>query len=101
MRGREAQHVRWRLLALAYIALLIYASLFPFSGWTAPAKPFGFLAPAWPHHWQRVDILINVLAYVPLGLLLARWWGKPSPIVLATLAGAALSFGVESLQQFL
>ena len=104
MRDRDAQQVRWRLLALAYVALLIYASLFPFSGWTAPAKPFGFLAPAWPHHWRRVDILINVLAYVPLGLLLARWWSRrtqPSLIVLATLTGAALSFGVESLQQLL
>ena len=76
MRDRDAQLARWRFLALAYVALLIYASLFPFSGWTAPSNPFGFLAPAWPHHWRRVDILINVLAYVPLGLLLARWWSR-------------------------
>jgi VanZ family protein len=104
MSDRDAQHVHWRFLALAYLALLIYASLFPFSGWTTPAKPFEFLAPAWPHHWRRVDMLINVLAYVPLGLLLARWW-RPSarfaPMICATLAGAALSFGIESLQQFL
>ena len=105
MRQHNARQVRWRLLALAYLVLLIYASLYPFSGWTVPVQPFAFLAPEWTRHWQRVDMLINVLAYVPFGLLLVLGWKgrapRPLALVLATLSGAMLSFAVESLQQFL
>ena len=66
----DARQRRWRLLALASPAWQIHGGLYPFGGWRAPAVPFAFLAPAWPEHWRRADILINVLAYLPVGLLL-------------------------------
>ena len=96
---------RWGLLAFAYAALVVYGSLYPFSGWTTTSRLFAFLRPQWPQHWGRVDMLINVLAYVPLGFLLARAWGRRIPVaaaaLLATLGGAALSFAMESAQQYL
>jgi len=86
--------------------LIVYGSLFPFTGWSETGvKPFGFLTAQWPAHHSRPDILTNVLAYIPLGLLLVLWWrGRRSlvaPVVLATMAGAALSFLMEFSQQFL
>ena len=66
---------RWGLAALAYAALIAYGSLYPFSGWTARGvELFAFLVPHWSAHLSRADVVTNVLAYMPLGLLLARWW---------------------------
>ncbi len=96
--------LKW--FALAYAALIVYGSLFPFTGWSyAGVKPFGFLTAQWPAHHSRPDILTNVLAYIPLGLLFVLWWRRRrfvvGPVILATMIGAALSFLMEYLQQFL
>jgi VanZ family protein len=86
--------------------LIAYGSLFPFTGWSdAGVEPFGFLTAQWPAHHSRPDILTNVLAYIPLGLLLVLWWRSRravvGPVIVATIAGGALSFLMEGLQQFL
>ncbi len=97
----------WGWAALAYAALIVYGSLYPFSGWTIRGVGlFAFLIPEWPgHHWARVDMVTNVLAYMPLGLLLARWWRNRGAtfgaIAISTLIGASLSFSMEFTQQFL
>lgn len=95
-------------LALLYIALIVFASLFPFSGWRAQGvAPWVFLlAPLPPPYWTRFDFFTNMLGYAPLGFLLAlallrtgvraRW-----AFLLATLAGALLSLGMEFLQIYL
>jgi VanZ family protein len=87
--------------------LLVYASLYPFTGWRAPLEPVLWtlvLAP-WPAHVSSTDILTNALAYVPLGLCLAGGFRATRPsaqaVLLATLAGALLSFGIEFVQRFL
>jgi len=101
--GRRA---RWGVAALAYGVLIVYGSLYPFSGWTtAGVELFSFLKPQWTAHISRADLVTNVLAYIPLGLLLVRWRrSRGSAIgaaVFATLLGALLSFSMEFSQQFL
>ena len=98
---------RWGLAAFAYTALIVYGSLYPFSGWTAAdVTPFAFLTPRWPSHLSRADVVTNVLAYMPFGLLLERWCNDRgrtagSAIAFSALMGVLLSFAMESLQQFL
>ena len=96
-----------RYLALAYAALVVYASLHPFSGWRDPGlPPYYFLGAAWPRYWTAFDLAINVLAYLPLGFCLALALrrlpgGAWLAAVLACLLGALLSFGLECLQSWL
>jgi VanZ family protein len=92
-------------LALLYGLMIVYASLEPFSGWMAPLPdtPF-FLFESWPQYVTRFDILVNVLAYVPFGFLLALVGTYRRPAVrLATAigGGALLSFAMETTQMFL
>jgi len=59
-------------LALIYLVLVVYASLYPFGGWRFQGvMPWAFLFAPWPPHWTGFDVGTNLLAYVPLGLLLA------------------------------
>ncbi len=61
-----------RTASLVYIFLIIYASLYPFSGWRfSGASPFFFLFTSLPRYWTQFDVLINVIGYVPLGILLS------------------------------
>src|SRR5258708_29260432 len=97
---------RWGFAALAYAALIAYGSLYPFTGWTAEGvKLFAFLSPQWSGHLSRADVVTNVLAYMPLGLLLTCWWrvrgSTLGAIAVPTLIAAFLSFAMEFSQQFL
>lgn len=93
-------------LALLYTGLVVYASLFPFDGWRDQGiAPWSFMTAALPRYWTWFDVQINVAGYVPLGFLLAlsamrsermRW-----PLLLATLAGASISFLMETMQAYL
>jgi VanZ family protein len=95
-----------RYLAFAYVALVVYASLYPLSGWRpGVAGPFAFLTAPLPRYLTLFDLAVNVLGYVPLGFLIAASLRPPrtatAAIVLATLAGALLSFACEATQSFL
>lgn len=95
-----------RYLALAWLALLVYGSLHPFSGWRdSGVSPFAFLEGGWPRYWTLFDLTVNVLVYLPLGFLLTlALTGLPWPLIavaLATVAGTAVSFCMESLQTWL
>src|SRR3954470_24991492 len=59
-------------LACLYAALIVYASLSPFSGWKQPvAVPlFGMGHMPWPHWWTGFDVVSNLLGYMPFGALL-------------------------------
>ncbi len=93
-------------LGLLWALLIAYASLFPFTGWRDQGlAPWAFLQAPWPQYWTRFDIVANLLGYAPLGFLLAlalmrmrRAWPA---VTLASLAGALLSFCMESLQSYL
>lgn len=91
---------------LAYTALVIYASLYPFEDWRDLGTPlFDFLTAAWPRYWTVFDLVTNVLAYLPLGFLWAtllqtaerRWPG----VLGAVLFGTFLSLGLETIQNYL
>jgi VanZ family protein len=92
-------------LVLIFIALIVYGSLFPFSGWTnSGVSLFSFLG-SWPTVLEKADLIQNVLAYAPLGLFAVIWLMKSMrfwpALMLATLMGGVLSFIMESIQQFL
>jgi hypothetical protein len=60
-------------LALATACLIVYASLYPFTGWRDQGlSPFVFLTAAWPRYWTGFDVSTNFLGYAPLGFLLAQ-----------------------------
>ncbi len=56
---------------LGYVAVLCYASLAPFFGWH---RPEAFTLFTWPKYFSEFDFLVNVLAYIPLGVMLAATW---------------------------
>jgi VanZ family protein len=92
--------------AAAYLLVIVYASLSPFTGWATPgASPFAFLDEPWPRRTPRFDLVINVLAYAPLGLLLTlaliRFIRPSFAVVIALLCGTALSFSLETAQMYL
>jgi len=101
-------------LGQAYMALIVYASLYPFDDWRIQGiAPWAFLSSPWPRYWTGFDVLANIAGYAPLGFLLAltilrrvRRAGDLPPdkrlaLVGATLAGAALSLVMEALQTYL
>ncbi len=56
---------------MAYAALVVYASLYPLSGWHHPQGlwSLAFLSLPWPRWWDRFDVIANLLGYLPLGVL--------------------------------
>lgn len=92
-------------LAMIYGLAIVYASLQPFSPWIAPppGTPF-FLFADTVLRYTRFDVLVNALAYLPLGFFLALVprvrapWGR---LVVGVAGGSALSFAMETLQMFL
>jgi VanZ family protein len=95
-------------LAMAWVALIVYASLFPFSGWRWPpgATGWALLPLPWPRYFIPFDITSNLLAYAPLGLLiclarLRHGAGLLAAMATALLVGAALSYGMELVQHLL
>ncbi len=94
-------------LALLYAALIVYASLYPFSGWRLPGVALlSFLVAPWPHWWTGFDLVSNLLGYLPLGALLfgalVRTGTPTGPaLALAVGGGTVLSLGLEFTQNFL
>jgi len=103
---REQPSPLARYLFVAYLLLVVYASLHPFSGWhDRGLSAFAFLTASFNRPVPAFDLVINVLGYMPLGFL----------AVLATYprlrGGAGFAFGLacsvvmsgvlESLQLYL
>lgn len=93
-------------LALLYAALIVYASLYPFTGWRdVGVAPWAYLGAPLPRYWTGFDVGANLAGYLPLGLLLTlallhrRRVG--SAVLLAALAAAVLSLLLEALQTYL
>ena len=92
--------------AVAYTLLGIYASLYPFSGWHDTGAPLtAYLTGGWPRYTTAFDLTINVIAYAPLGFIwvpaLRPRLPAAAAVVLAILIGSALSFAMETVQNFL
>ena len=93
------------LLIFIYVVMLLYGSLFPFTGWTLPEAPLSGFLLLWPSKLGLADVVQNVLVYAPLGLFVTFWLlGKfrfiPA-LIFATVAGTSLSFIIENIQQFI
>jgi VanZ family protein len=95
-----------RYLYGAYALLVIYASLHPFSGWVDNGVPsFAFLAAPLPRYITAFDVIANIVAYVPLGLLgvLALYPRLRGSTAAAASLGIAvfISLCMEALQTYL
>ena len=95
-------------LAWAWAALIVYASLYPFSGWRwPPGLPAQeLLRLPWPRYFIPFDISSNLLAYGPLGLLLAvlrlrQGQSVVLAMVAALAAASGLSYAMEVTQHLL
>ena len=93
-------------LTVAYLLLVVYASLSPFVGWRVPNdEATRFLFAGWPAYIVASDVVLNILAYMPLGLLLTLLWMGRVPrrvaVVLSVAAGMLLSLSIEFAQAYL
>ncbi len=95
-------------LALIYALLVVHASLYPFWPWREPTglTPGWLSGLPWPRYWGPFDQWVNVLGYLPMGLLafaaVVRSGGRErAGLLLATVGLSALSYALESLQYFL
>ena len=94
------------LLATGYALFIAYVSLSPFTGWREQGLNFGdVLQMPLLSTFTMFDAVVNVLAYIPLGLLvglaLRARLGVISSVILAVFIGLVLSACMEYLQMYL
>ena len=95
-----------RYLALAWLGLIIYGSLHPFSGCRdTGVSPFAFLEGGWPRYWTVFDLLTNLAVYLPLGFFLTLAFNnlpwRFTALVVAVILSGGVSFGLETVQNWL
>jgi VanZ family protein len=95
-----------RAALLAYLLLIVYASWFPFSGWRSSGlSPFAFLNLQPQRYWTGFDVMVNIVGYMPLGVLLVLAlhpavrgiWA----VLLAGVGGILVSGTMEIVQNYL
>lgn len=85
------------LFLFAYSALVIFGSLYPFSDWHfSRAEIIAIFFPSQPRYITRTDVLTNVLAYTPLGML-SLWYFHYRTTVNQSLLRALVYAGCLSL----
>jgi VanZ family protein len=95
-----------RLLFVVYALLVVYASLYPLTGWRDEGlSAFAYLTAPPPRYVTAFDVVANLIGYLPYGFLcvLALYPRLRGPYALgaAALSGAALSLLMEAAQSFL
>ncbi len=95
-----------RYILTAYLLLVVYASLYPFSGWRDQGvSPDAFLFAPMPRYFTIFDVAVNLAGYFPLGFLLVLAFNAPQRPVLSAAAAAViaclLSVALEALQSYL
>lgn len=95
-----------RFFLAVYVLLVVYATLYPLTGWREPGGPaLAFLTAPWPRYVTAFDLAANFFGYVPFGLLCVRAvhtrLSGGAAVVLAAVTGAVLSLLLESAQSFL
>ena len=99
------------IAALLYAVGLALITLSPLTDWHfVPEAPWRFLDQPWPKYWTGFDVLVNVLAYIPLGLLASRAilyrfrdsaWGPLASFMMSGLTCILISILLEGLQTYL
>jgi VanZ family protein len=99
------------LAAVLYAVGLCMVTVSPLNSWrTIPQPPWEYLFAPWPRYWTGFDVLVNVIAYIPLGLLISRAvtrrrrispWRPLQGFLLALMLGLLLSVVLEALQTYL
>ena len=95
-----------RSLFVVYVLLVVYASLYPLSGWSDQGlSAFAYLTAPRPRYITAFDVAANLVGYLPYGFfcvlaLYPRLRGRQA-LVVAALSGAALSMVMEAAQSFL
>lgn len=95
-----------RTCLVAYLVLIVYASWFPFSGWQINnLSALTDVLQQWPRYWGGFDAGVNIVGYIPLGILLVfslypklRGVGV---VCTTALLGGLISLGMECVQYFL
>jgi VanZ family protein len=95
-----------RYLAVVYLVLVAYGSLYPLAGWRDQGlSPFAYLNGPLPQYFTWFDVALNVAAYLPLGLLavlaLAPRVTGATAAALATAVAVTLSALLEAAQSYL
>src|SRR5712691_10748466 len=95
-----------RYLFVAYVLLVVYASLHPFSGWRDRGlPPFAFLTAPFSRPILVFDVVANIIGYMPLGFLAVLavypWLRRSYAFGFGLACSVLLSFALESLQLYL
>jgi len=95
-----------RVALLAYTFLILYASLYPFSGWyVSGVSPLAYLYDPLPHYWTFFDVSIDIVGYIPFGILLVLacypWLSRLWAAILSMVLGTLVSGSMEAIQTFL
>jgi VanZ family protein len=95
-----------RAALLAYLLLIVYASWFPFAGWRSSGlSPFAFINMQPQRYWTGFDVMVNIVGYMPLGVLMVlslhplvrRAWA----VLAASVGGILVSGIMEVVQNYL
>jgi VanZ family protein len=95
-----------RAALLAYLLLIVYASWFPFAGWRSSGlSPFAFINMQPQRYWTGFDVMVNIVGYMPLGVLMVlslhplvrRAWA----LLAASVGGILVSGTMEVVQNYL
>lgn len=93
-------------LAIGYALFIVYASLSPFAGWRMQGMDFiEVLRAPFLLTYTAFDAVINLLSYLPFGLLvglsLRTRFGAVASVILGLCLGVLLSASMEYLQMYL
>jgi hypothetical protein len=103
-RGPHRFNKGFLIAAAIIVAVILYGSLYPFTFYhpEGGVGPLKHLVRSWAEKPGRGDFIANIFLYLPLGFFLslaAAGSGRTLPrILLATLAGGALSTTMELTQ---
>ncbi len=94
------------VLAWAFAALIAYASLYPFVGWSGAGLNLAeIITSPWPTYWTWFDVSTNAVGYAPLGFLIVvaarRTRSRTSALLLSLLLCSCLSLALEWGQSYL
>lgn len=97
-------HRQTKMALVAYGLLLVYGTWFPADRWDWSLGGLDALfTMEWPERIGRADLIINLLVYLPFGLLVALvvTRSRLAALILASLAGLGLSSCLELGQTYL